>query len=343
MIRRRTNRVTITACAALLLVSAAGSSSAQAPASRVRGTVLTDTLWSQSLGTSKALTIYLPPSYVVSTARRYPVLYYLHGLSGNERNWVEQGRIAATLDSVFAAGHPEAVVIMPDGDDSWYTTWNSLPDLAGCRADTRRTEPAAAFCVPWPHYDDYVARDIVAFIDTRYRTIPEGRRRGIAGLSMGGLGAVSLALAYPEVFAAAASHSGILSPRFLGPKPFVPPARYAATTAELETAAQGLWRYMWPAFGRDTIGWAAREPRRLIADVVARRRENPAALVPRLRFDSGTDDRLAIEQNRDFHQTLLTLGVSHEYAEWPGGHSWDYWRTHVAESVVFLLGVVGTP
>lgn len=308
-----------------------------------RGMVLTDTLWSQSLGTAKALTVYLPPTYATASARRYPVLFYLHGLSGNERNWVEQGRLAGTLDSLFAAGQPEAIVVMPDADDSWYTTWNQLPDLAGCRADTRRTEPADQYCVPWPHYDDYIARDVVAFVDTRYRTLADRRRRGIAGLSMGGFGAVTLALAYPEVFSAAASHSGVLSPRLRVPTPPAGAPRYATNAAELETAAQGLWKSMWPAFGRDTVGWAARDPRQLVARVLAQRRADPSLPMPRLLFDTGVDDRLALEQNRDFHQTLLTLGVSHQYAEWPGGHTWSYWRTHAAESAAFLLGIVGVP
>src|SRR6187549_3821308 len=80
------------------------------------GTVRTDTFWAQSLGTTKALTVYLPPSYSASPNRRYPVLVYLHGLRGNERNWVDVGRIDKVLDSLFAAGKPEAIVVMPDGD-----------------------------------------------------------------------------------------------------------------------------------------------------------------------------------------------------------------------------------
>jgi hypothetical protein len=66
-----------------------------------------------------------------------------------------------------ATGKPEAIVVMPDGDDSWYTTWNGLIDAAVCRSDTTRREPAASYCVPWPHYDDYIAHDIIAHVDGR--------------------------------------------------------------------------------------------------------------------------------------------------------------------------------
>jgi S-formylglutathione hydrolase FrmB len=310
-------------------------------AQTARGTVRTDTLWAQSLGVRKSLTVYLPPSYQGSSSRRYPVLVYLHGLGGSERNWVDNGRLDRTLDSLFAAGRPEAIVVMPDGDDGWYTTWNALADWPGCRADTTRRERADTYCVPWQHYDDYVARDIIGYVDGRYRTLADRRHRGIAGLSMGGYGAITLALAYPEVFAAAASHSGVLSPRFLGPVPFAPPARYASNIAELERAARSLWKSLAIPFGRDTIGWAARDPAQLAARLLAQRARTPTSL-PLLLMDCGVDDAY-INQNRDFHHTLLTLGVPHQYVEWPGAHTWSYWTTHAAGSLTFLLGAVGTP
>ena len=300
-----------------------------------RGTVHTDTLWAQSLGIRKALTVYLPASYTIARDRRYPVLFYLHGLSGNERNWVDNGSLDRTLDSLMAAGHPEAIVVMPDGDDSWYTTWNTLVTSAMCAADTSRREAVERYCVPWPHYDDYIARDIVQHVDDRYRSIPDRAHRGIAGLSMGGYGALSLALAYPSVFGAAASHSGVLSPRLLGPKPWQAPSVYAADSMGLRNASTWLWRWLAPVFGRDTIGWVARDPGRL-ASRVTRQVSGSGASLPALRFDCGVDDPF-IDQNRDLHATLQRLGVTHEYAEWPGRHEWVYWRTHAVESIVFLL------
>lgn len=334
-----------TVLAAVLLLSALGSDVIFAQQVEMsRGTVRTDTLWAQSLGTRKALTVYLPPSYLSSPLRRYPVLVYLHGLTGNERNWVDNGRLDRTLDSLVAAGLPEAIVVMPDGDDGWYTTWHELPDLTACRADTLRKEPAASYCVPWPHFDDYIARDVVAYVDGRYRTKADRRHRGIAGLSMGGYGAVTLALAYPDVFAAAASHSGVLSPRYLGPGPIADrqlegPARYASNRSGLQQAAASLWPSLKPAFGSDTIGWGSRDPGQLVRRAL---RSRALLDMPAIRIDCGVDDRY-IHQNRDFHQTLLQLGVSHEYAEYPGAHSWSYWSAHASESVQFLLARVAAP
>ncbi len=321
---------------ALLPVRALAQTQAQRPP---QGTVRTDTLWSQSLGAHKALTVYLPPSYTAHPTQRFPVLFYLHGLGGNQRNWVDAGALDRTMDSLVAAGQPEAILVMPDGDDGWYASAGSLPDLPACLADSTRREPAATFCVPWPRYDDYIARDIVAHIDARYRTVADRAHRGIAGLSMGGYGAISLALAYPDVFAAAASHSGVLSPRYLGPAPYAPPARYATTLAELRTAARSLWPSQLRAFGRDTIAWIARDPGHLARRAVQPAARRGRAPLPALMVDVGVDDPW-IDQNRDFHAILQQLGVSHQYAEWPGAHTWQYWRTHAAESLVFLLGHV---
>lgn len=301
-----------------------------------RGTVRTDTLWAQALGIKKALTVYLPPSYASNASGRYPVLIYLHGLSGNERNWVDNGHLARSLDSLTAAGQPEAIVVMPDGDDSWYTTWAALPDVPACRADTTRRESADSYCVPWPHYDDYIAFDVVQHVDRTYRTKADRAHRGIAGLSMGGYGAVSIALRYPTLFAAAASHSGVLSPRL------VAPGKLATTDAEFRTAARGLWRTISLAFGHDTIGWNAREPALMATRLASMRASSGAAAMPALLIDCGVDDPY-VRQNREFHETLQRLGVSHQYAEWPGAHTWSYWSAHAVESVRFLLANVATP
>ncbi len=305
------------------------------------GTVHTDTLWSQSLGLRKALTVYLPPSYRSNARRRYPVLVYLHGLTGNERNWVDAGKLDSTLDSLATAGRGEAIVVMPDGDDGWYSTWNSLAVSPPCVSDTVRKEPASTYCVPWTHYDDYIAHDIVAHVDARYRTLADRRHRAIAGLSMGGYGAMSLALSYPEVFSAAASHSGVLSPRLLAPKPFpraynvkVTPT-YAVDTTGFKASSTWLWRYMAPVFGHDSIGWIARDPGRMAARALALGKRTHIPM-PALFIDCGAQDGF-VDQNRDFDATLRRLGVSHHYAEWPGKHEWSYWRAHSAESLAFLL------
>ena len=298
-----------------------------------RGTLRTDTLRSQALGARKAFIVYLPPSYASDAVRRYPVAYYLHGLYGGEGDWTRQGRLAEAMDSLVAAGTPEMIVVMPDADDSWYTTWNRLTTLADCRrAPPPTREALETYCVPWQHYDDYVARDLVARVDSAYRTSGTRARRGVAGLSMGGYGAVTLAARYPDVFAAAASHSGVLSPRFAGPRPFARPARYHESGDALRRQWSRFWFSMGPAFGSDTLAWRARDPALLLARLAERARDS----LPALYIDTGEADSLVVDENRDFHASLDALGIPHRYAEWPGGHDWSYWRAHVGESLAWL-------
>ena len=320
----------------LITVATADDTSSDRLVSRVSA----DSFWSQALGIRKRFVVYLPPSYDASSQRRYPVAYYLHGIWGDEWNWVRAGAIDRTLDSLVASGLPEMIVIMPDGDDGWYTTWNSLGNNADCRRarpPRRESETVDAYCVPWPKYDDYIARDLVARVDSVYRTIPLRSARAVVGLSMGGYGAISLALAYPDVFSAAASHSGVLSPLYMGPHPYAAPPRYASTEAELRQNAANLWPAMVLAFGRDTTGWWPRDPGRR----AARSSSSDRARMPALMLDVGVADPY-VDQSRDLHATLDRLGVTHAYAEWPGAHDWDYWRLHARESLRWIGGHIAT-
>lgn len=313
---------------AALLFTVAASVAAQAG----HGRVVTDSLWSYALGTYKHAVVYLPPSYDAST-RRYPVAYYLHGLGGNERNWWKAGRLDATMDSLVAAGIPEMIVVMPDGDDSWWMTSNTLPDVPTCR----RTLPAYAgdadsYCVPWPHYDDYIAFDVVKFVDGRYRTQADRAHRGIAGLSMGGFGAMMLSLQYTQLFAAAASHSGVVWPREWGQDEVLNRPAGTADSVWRRVRAGGVGQSMRGTFGRDTAAWYARDPVHLLERAVAAKAQLPA-----LKADVGTADPF-LAGNRAFRDALLAHGVALEYSEFPGGHDWKYWSGHVGESLQWLAG-----
>lgn len=329
---RRIGHLAVVAGAGVLLAGIPRGGAAQ---STPRGTLDTLTFWSQSLGTHKRAIVWLPPSYASQPARRYPSVYYLHGMWGSETDWTRQGRLDATLDALTANGLPEFVVVMPDGDDAWYTTWNRLPDQAACRngfTPRQGDSSADTYCVPWPHYDDYIAHDLVSVIDARYRTMPQRARRAIAGLSMGGYGALSLALRYPEVFRAAASHSGVVSPAYTGARPFDGVPRYAASVAELRDKwGDRMWPLMSTAFGSDTAGWFAREPTRMAQRLVAAKARN----IPAIFLDCGTEDGL-IDQSRSLRAELERMGIAPTYAEWPGKHDWDYWRLHARESLEWI-------
>jgi S-formylglutathione hydrolase FrmB len=313
---------------------APGARTLQAP----KGRVVEDSLWSQALGIRKRMLVWLPPSYATHPDRRYPVAYFLHGAWGDETSWTRLGKLDGSLDSLVAAGVPEMIVVMPDGDDGWYSTWNWLGDYAACRRDRPQdAEPADRYCVPWPHYDDYIARDLVGHVDRTYRTRAERRHRGIAGLSMGGYGAIALALSYPDVFAAAASHSGALAPMAHGT---------AGDTLDYQSSLDSLRRRfgprLWPVleqvFGKDTTGWLSRDPARK-AERLAR---NGVTQWPALFVDCGTEDFL-LGQNRFFRRRAAALGIPLRYAEWPGNHTWTYWRRHGPESAAWIADKVSMP
>jgi S-formylglutathione hydrolase FrmB len=315
-----------------------GAAPAVPPARRdlSRGRVVTDTLWSQALGTKKAVVVYLPPSYDRDARHHFPVAYYLHGLTGNETNWTKAGELHLVMDSLVAAGTPEMIVVMPDGDDGWYTTWNSLPSYDECRRAPPSRESADTYCVPWPHYDDYIARDLVQFVDTKYRTQATRARRAVAGLSMGGFGAMTLAFAYPGVFAAAASHSGVLAPLYDGPYPFDGHPVWASSGTALEKDYGRLWPLIYPALGRDTTEWWSRDPSRRLDRLVSKQGK---AAVPALFADVGTEDGLA-DQSREFKWHVEERGISIAYHEWPGKHDFMYWRAHVGESLSWIASKI---
>ena len=314
----------------MLLAALALFAQLSATGDPARGTVVTDTIRSLSLGIDKQYLVYLPPSYARESGRRYPVAYYLHGMYGDETNWVKLGGIDVVMDSLVAAGAPEMVLVMPDGDDAWYTTWNSLGNYARCRREPPRDEPVASYCVPWPHYDEYIARDLVAHVDSNYRTIPDSAHRAIAGLSMGGYGAITLALRYPDVFSAAASHSGVVAPMFAGPSPFAAPPRYHRNMDSIRVASGRLWPFMREVFGADTIGWMARDP-----VTMAKKRAAADQPLPPIFLDVGVDDRW-VDGNRAFAHELAAIGAPVVYNEWPGRHDWPYWRAHVGESLAWI-------
>src|SRR5216117_2814327 len=143
------------------------------------GTVRVERFFSPAVGVEKHYLIYLPPSYATAPARRYPVAYYLHGLTENEADWVSLASIDVVADSLIAGGSPEMIVVMPDGDDGWYTNWEEAPQPYGaCLVDTLLNRGVPALCVVQARYEDYIARDLVRHVDSTYRTLCDRRHRG---------------------------------------------------------------------------------------------------------------------------------------------------------------------
>jgi S-formylglutathione hydrolase FrmB len=165
----------------LLVLAAALAALYYEYASRVR--VETVQMRSALLNRDVSYGVVLPPGYglITSRAKRYPVLYLLHGWSGHYDSWLTRTSLRR-----YAEEH-QIIVVTPEGGDGWYT-------------DAPGGEP----------YESHLLREIVPDVDSRFRTINQKRARGVAGYSMGGYGALKLGLKHTEVFAFAGSTSGAL-------------------------------------------------------------------------------------------------------------------------------------
>src|SRR5262245_57965962 len=126
------------------------------PGGGSRSRVETKKFASAALGVDKDYVIYLPAGYDDDPARRWPVFYYLHGLTGNETNWTEHGDLAVAADRLQLA----AIVVMPDGDDGFYTNAVATYDYDACMRDGTGLfvpgQPKAKTCVKRRAYEDYI-------------------------------------------------------------------------------------------------------------------------------------------------------------------------------------------
>jgi len=269
-------RIAICALSLCVMQPASALSAGKAPASEARAAsplVHDGSFNSAALKREMKYRIYLPHAYSAS-AKRYPVLYLLHGLYGDYRNWDTMTHLAR-----YMAGR-EWIVVMPDAGDSWYA--NSVS-----QADDR--------------FEDYLAKDLVDEIDRRYRTIKERGARAIAGLSMGGYGAIKLALKYPERYVFAGSLSGA----------------FDAARDLADQVAEYHDQLIKVLGERDN---PTREPN----DVFALVKKADPAQVPYLYLACGSADRF-LGINREFVSRLPAGKIAYEYHETAGGHDWTYW------------------
>lgn len=337
----RMSRPRLAGPVALLLACAGPVAPQGAPHPRPpeRGTVVVRSFFSRALGARKRYLVYLPLSYPRRRSTHYPVAYFLHGRTGNEADWVARGDLDAVADSVFGRTTPGMILVMPDGDNSFWVNWEASPGYAACASDSLLAEAAPSFCVPASRYGDYVARDLVAQVDSAFRTVADRAHRGVAGLSMGGTGALTVALTYPEVFSAVAALSSVAAPFYLGPRPYQAPARQAHSVEDMEEAmGRPLGPFTRARWGADTAAWWRHDP-----ESAARRLLNTGRGLPAIRLEVGKSDPY-LDENRAFAAALRELHVAHEYIEREGGHQWSYWRAHLGATLLWLqhqLAVTG--
>jgi S-formylglutathione hydrolase FrmB len=264
---------------------------------------------SKSLGAQERYSVFLPPSYSKSPSRTYPVVYFLHGLNNDETSWTVEryGHIQSTLEQMILSGKlPEFIMVHPRGDNGFYCNY-----IDGAR-----------------RYEDLVAKELITYMETRYRAAKGRENRAIAGTSMGGYGALKIAMKYPDQYSAVAGQSPLLFP---GASPM--------ELAKDQRSAQFFSFFMplaKPIFGdplRQDL-WDANNP------LVLATKQKLDSL--KIYFDYGTDDRYIPltrldEGNRALDKKLTEAHVPHEFKVHTGEpHGWALVASHLDVTMPFL-------
>lgn len=254
-----------------------------------------DAISSKILGRAVNYCVDLPAGYATS-GKRYPVLYFLHGMFENYRAWDENGG-KDVLDGLIAEGKiGSMIVVLPDAGNSFYVNSYDGKD----------------------RYEDFFMQELVPFIDRQYRTIPDAQHRGVSGVSMGGYGALHLAMRHPDVFGSVSAQGAALVPKFPHPVP--------------TTGRWGFYaRVLEHSFGNplNEAYWDANNPLELAQD--------PAKFTGlKIYFDCGTDDRYGFEHGAEMLDAELNKNdVPHVFALRPGNHGWDYLHKYMKYSLMF--------
>jgi len=242
-------------------------------------------IYSNAMHKSSKCVIIFPDSY--KNGNRFPVVYLLHGYSGDYSDWIKKvPRIKYYADEF------QLIIVCPDGHyNSWY--FDSPVDSS-------------------IKYETYISNEVPHFIDSAYHTIAEKKSRAIAGLSMGGQGALSLALKHPDFFGAAGSMSGVqdLSPW---------KNKYELTHVLGDTLHNDN-------FSKNSV-----------VNMV----KQISSPVPVIIFDCGISDPF-IETNRQLNSELLELKIPHDYTERSGTHNWEYWSNSIGYQLMFFYNYFNT-
>jgi S-formylglutathione hydrolase FrmB len=256
-------------------------------------------LQSPSLGKELKYAVQLPPSYKTDAKRRYPILYFLHGMNGSEVEFQRRGVAAEVSKLRDEKKIGEFIIVAPAGENSFYL--NSKSGVL---------------------YEDAIIKDLIPHIEKTYRTLGTAGGRSIQGISMGGWGALMLAFKHPEMFSSVSTHSAALYDEL--PKP-----------NGTDRYAQFLDRTIKRIFGDppDEAFFQANNPLRLGEANAAAIKKSGLKVY----FDVGEQDRYGYQvSNKLLDERLTKAGVPHEFHVFPGNHGWEYMISVADHSYTFL-------
>lgn len=228
--------------------------------------------------------VILPAGYNRQDTIKYPVLYLLHGVQADHTSWTKVIRKELPDD----ATKYNMIIVCPNGENSWYLDSS--------------VNPASQF-------ETYITKELVESIDNKYKTIPSSLARAISGFSMGGYGALRLAILHPGVFGACGSMSGAVDFR-----PF--PKVYKLSSQ---------------------LGGYATNKKRWDENVIINMTNKLKPKTLSIIIDCGFEDQF-LYVNGQLHQSMLNKGIQHEYIVESGGHDRKYWNKAIVKQLQFFFG-----
>jgi enterochelin esterase-like enzyme len=275
--------------------------------------------------------VFLPPSYGQGKSQRYPVVYALHGFSIGAEQWSHEIHVPQTIEGAFAQRSKEMIVVLPD-------------------SKTLHNGSMYSSSVTTGDFEQFIARDLIAYIDAHYRTIPDRQSRGLVGHSMGGYGATRIGMKHSDVFGSLY----IMSPCCLSPRPAVNP-EIAKSLEAVKTPADSA---SLPFFARAMLAsaaawspnpknpplyldlatkegapepevlakWAANAPLAFMDQYIGSLRQYRA-----ISIDVGDQDGLRVDTAK-LHEALDKYGITNSFEVYTGTHTSrvaDRFQNHV--------------
>jgi enterochelin esterase family protein len=247
-------------------------------------TLILDSLYSNSLGRTKSISVFLPDHYDVR--QKYPTLYLLHGFGGNHTNWSQRTQLVDYLKNI------PLIVVMPDAENSWYVN------------SPFKTQD---------RFEDYLVTDIPRYIQENYSV--DTSRQAIAGLSMGGYGALVIALRHPHRFQFVGALSGALT-----------------FTRELDDTTHPIGRLIAASLKRmnsqTTADLRAFNHEHDVFELFAlHKRDTTQYFYLTVGIQDSFREFLPI--HRELTDSLRAWNIPFEYHEMPGGHTWKFWDREI--------------
>jgi S-formylglutathione hydrolase FrmB len=269
-----------------------------------QGRIDCSTFNSQVLHRAVHYCVMLPPGYETDKSKKYPVLYFLHGLGQNEQTLLRSGGWGLIEDLRQQHKIGDFLMVAPKGRGSFFI--NSI--------DGR------------DRYSDFFLSEFLPYMETHYRVIRDRKTRGITGLSMGGYGALRFAFGHPELFGSVS----VQSPALITEPP-------REINADLHNAGP-LTQLLASVFGNpiNIPHWQQNNPFELA------RRNKLQIKTQAIYINCGQQDDFGFQEGAEkMHKQLAAEGVAHEFHLYPGSHNADYFLSHLGETIQFHWHIFG--